>query len=160
MEVKIWSLCSVSSTLSHANLTNKVRGKYNCKEVFPRLYLASFLPAFSFLHLNCYCVRRLFMRLSLMLCHCDAEWWCRWLYNMWIELPWPENPANSYAWHTETLDSCFDLIMYHQQCTPCSTPLEIESATTDSRGETLQLNYQLVSHTSDAKLTNRNCATN
>ena len=35
--VKIWSLCSVSSTLSHAtlsNLTNKVRGKYNCKEFF------------------------------------------------------------------------------------------------------------------------------
>ena len=25
---------------------------------------------------------RLFMRLSLMLCRCDAEWWCRWLYNI------------------------------------------------------------------------------
>ena len=35
--VKIWCLCSVSSTLSHENLTNKVRGKYNCKEVFLRL---------------------------------------------------------------------------------------------------------------------------
>ena len=42
--VKIWSLCSVSSTLSHANLwttlsnpCNKVRGKHNCKEVFLRL---------------------------------------------------------------------------------------------------------------------------
>ena len=23
----------------------------------------------------------------------------------WIELLWPENPANTYAWHTETLDS-------------------------------------------------------
>ena len=41
--VKIWSLCSVSSTLSHANpwttLTNpcnKVRGKYVVKEVFLR----------------------------------------------------------------------------------------------------------------------------
>ena len=39
--VKIWSLCSVSSILSHANLwttlsnsCNKLRGKYNCKEVF------------------------------------------------------------------------------------------------------------------------------
>ena len=38
--VKIWSLCSVSSILSHANLwttlsnpCNKVRGKYICKEV-------------------------------------------------------------------------------------------------------------------------------
>ena len=29
---------------------------------------------------------------------------------MWIELPWPENPVNTYAWHTETLDSCFYLI--------------------------------------------------
>ena len=35
--VKIWSLCSVSSILSHANLSNpcnKVRGKCNSKEVF------------------------------------------------------------------------------------------------------------------------------
>ena len=32
--VKIWSLCSVSSTLSHANLTNKLRDKYVVKEVF------------------------------------------------------------------------------------------------------------------------------
>ena len=34
--VKIWSLCSVSSTLSNANLTNKVRGEYISKEVFLR----------------------------------------------------------------------------------------------------------------------------
>ena len=27
---------------------------------------------------------------------------------LWIELPWPENPANTYARLTETLDSCFD----------------------------------------------------
>ena len=27
---------------------------------------------------------------------------------LWIELPY--NPANTYARHTETLDSCFDLI--------------------------------------------------
>ena len=27
---------------------------------------------------------------------------------LWIELPWPENPAKTYAWHAETLDSCFD----------------------------------------------------
>ena len=39
--VKVWSLCSVPSILSHANLwttlsksCNKGRGKYNCKEVF------------------------------------------------------------------------------------------------------------------------------
>ena len=30
--VKIWSLCSVSSTLSNANLTNKVRGKILLKK--------------------------------------------------------------------------------------------------------------------------------
>ena len=27
---------------------------------------------------------------------------------LWIELPRPENPANTYARHTETLDCCFD----------------------------------------------------
>ena len=36
---------------------------------------------------------------------------------LWIKLSWPENPANTYAWHTETLDTCFNL--------------EIEPATTD-----------------------------
>ena len=39
---------------------------------------------------------------------------------LWIELRWPENPANTYPWHTETLDSCFDLIRSHQQCIPWS----------------------------------------
>ena len=74
--VKIWSFCSVSSTLSHANLEqpfrnpcNKVRGKYNCKEVFLRLLSCVFI------------MRPLFMRLSMILCRCDAEWWCRWLSN-------------------------------------------------------------------------------
>ena len=61
--VKIWSLCSVSSTLSHANLTNKMRGKMLLKKSS-----CVFLQAFSF------------MRLSLMLCRCDA-WTCKWLYN-------------------------------------------------------------------------------
>ena len=77
----------------------------------------------------------------------------------WIELPWPENPANTYARHTETLDSCFDLIRSHQQCILWSPPLEIKPATTDFRAETLQLSYQYLSHTSDAKLTRHgNCA--
>ena len=58
--VKIWSLCSVSSTFSHANLEqpfrnpcNKVKGKYIWKEVFLRRF---------FLRLP-YCVRRLLLRL-------------------------------------------------------------------------------------------------
>ena len=38
----------------------------------------------------------------------------------WIELPYPKNPANTCTWYTETLDSCFDLIKYHQQCIPWS----------------------------------------
>ena len=37
---------------------------------------------------------------------------------LWIELPRPENPMNINAWHTETLDSCFDLIRSYQQCIP------------------------------------------
>ena len=39
--VKIWGLCSISSILSNANLTNKVRGIYFVKEVF--LCLPSFM---------------------------------------------------------------------------------------------------------------------
>ena len=57
---------------------------------------------------------------------------------LWIELPWPEDPATTYARHAETLDSYFDLIRSHQQCIPWSPPLEIEPATTDCRAETLQ----------------------
>ena len=53
---------------------NKLRGKYVVKEVFMRL------PSCVFI------MRRLFMRLSLMLCRCDAEWWCRWLYNTFLFL--------------------------------------------------------------------------
>ena len=34
---------------------------------------------------------------------------------LWIELPSPEYPVNTYARHTETLDSCFDFIRSHQQ---------------------------------------------
>ena len=49
---------------------------------------------------------------------------------MWIELPWPENLANTYAWYTETLDSCFNFIRSYQQCILWSPPLEIEPATT------------------------------
>ena len=52
-----------------------------------------------------------------------------------------------------TLDSCFDLIRFHQQCIPWSPLLEIEPATTESRAETLPLGHQSTSHTSDAKLT-------
>ena len=71
---RYYSLCSVSSSLSHATfeqpfrtLTNKVRGKYNCKEVFLRL--PSFLLP-SFMRL-CHCV--CFIIVSL--------WCCWWLYN-------------------------------------------------------------------------------
>ena len=61
--VKIWSLCSVSSTLSHASieqpfqtLTNKVSGKYNCKEVFLCLFMScvSLLLRASFYSCVCY----------------------------------------------------------------------------------------------------------
>ena len=81
--------------------------------------------------------------------------WHKWTMDLlYWELPWPWNPGNSYARHTETQDRCFDLIRSHQQCIPWSPPLEIEPTTTDCRAETLQL-----SHTSDAKLTSHgNCA--
>ena len=74
---------------------------------------------------------------------------------LWIELPWPENPVNTCVQHTNTLDSCFDLVRSHQLCIPWSPPLEIEPATTECRTETLPLSYQSTSHTSNAKLTNK-----
>ena len=51
--------CNPSTTLS--NPCNKVRGEYFSKEVF------LCFPSCVFI------MRRLFMRLSLMLCRCDAE---------------------------------------------------------------------------------------
>ena len=78
---------------------------------------------------------------------------------LWIELQWPENPANTYAQHTETLNSCFDLIRSLQQCISWSPPLEIKPSTTEYRAETLPLSHQPILHTSDAKLTSHgNCS--
>ena len=75
--------------------------------------------------------------------------------------PWPENPESTYTRHTETLDSCFDLIWSHQKCIPWSPPLEIKPATTDCWAETLQQSHLSISRTSDAKLTSHgNCAAN
>ena len=65
--VKIWSLCSVSSSLSYAsleqpfsNLTNIVRGKYICKGVFlclPSCFLSScvILHASVFIVVSLWC---------------------------------------------------------------------------------------------------------
>ena len=90
-------------------------------------------------------------------CNTSCWKWIHWTKNqiyvfLWIELPCPENPTNTYARHTETLDSCFDLIRSHQHCIPWSPPRKIEEATTDCRAETLQLSQQFLLHTSDAKL--------
>ena len=70
--VKIWSLCSVSSTLSHANLEQPFRTLAIKWEVniFVKKSSCVFLPALSFMHL------------SLLLCRCDAAWTCKWLYNI------------------------------------------------------------------------------
>ena len=46
---------------------------------------------------------------------------------LWIELPWPEKPPNTYAQYTGTLDSCFDLIGSHQQSIPCVTIYSIKT---------------------------------
>ena len=75
--VKIRSLCSVSCTLSHANLeqpfwTHAIKWEVN---IFQKKSSCVFI------------MRRLFIRLSLILCRCDAEWWCRWLYN--TAFAWP-----------------------------------------------------------------------
>ena len=36
--------------------------------------------------------------------------------NKWLMLNWIVNVTNTCTWHTEILDSCFDLITSHQQC--------------------------------------------
>ena len=60
------------------------------------------------------------------------------------------------AQHTEPLDSCFDLIII-----TVIFPLEIGSATTEWRAETIPLRYWSTSHTSDARLTtDGKCAAN
>ena len=70
-------------------------------------------------------------------------------------------PANTCTWNMETLDNCFDLIRSHQQYILWSLPLKIEPATTECRAETLLLNHQPTSHTSDTKLTSHgNCTAN
>ena len=51
----------------------------------------------------------------------------------WIELPWPENPVNNYARHTETLGNFFDFIRSHKQYIPRSHSLEIEPTTTEPK---------------------------
>ena len=68
--VKIWSLCSVSITLSHANLEQPFRTLAIKWEVniFLKKSSCVFLPS---------CV---FPLASLLLCRCDA-WTCKWLYN-------------------------------------------------------------------------------
>ena len=70
--VKIWSLCSVSSSLSHATLEQPFRTLAIKWEVNIIVKQSScvFLPALSFLHLNCHCV---VIIVSL--------WYGTWLYN-------------------------------------------------------------------------------
>ena len=71
---------------------------------------------------------------------------------LFIELPWPANPVNTFARRTETLDSFFDFIRSQLQCILWSPSLEIE---------TLSLIHQSTSHTSDAELISHgNCAAN
>ena len=107
--VKIGSLCSVSSILSHVTLeqpfrtlTNKARGKYNCKEVFLRLYPATFLPVSST------CV---FLRASLLLSRYDtANEYIT--FTFWIKLLSPR--TSRCSWHlTLVLSSTARVIHSH-----------------------------------------------
>ena len=52
-----------------------------------------------------------------------------------------------------TLNSCFDLIGSHQQCTPKSPPLEIEPTTTVCRSQNSTSGHWFMSHISNAELT-------
>ena len=79
--VKIWSLCSVSSILSHANLQqpfrnpcNKVRGEYFSKEVLPAS-LSCVVSSCVFL-----------LRLSACVFIIESLWYGKWVYNSTIFL--------------------------------------------------------------------------
>ena len=81
--VKIWSLCSVSSTLSHANLEQpfrnpckKVRGKYIVKEVFLR-FPSCFLSSCVFLCASVFTI-------------IESLWYGKWVYNNFTHC-WGEN---------------------------------------------------------------------
>ena len=76
--VKIWSLCSVSSTLSHANLEQPFRNLAINWEV--NIFLK-----------KSFCV---FLLVSLSLCCCDAAWTCKWLYNST-----PHSPKLQHCWN-------------------------------------------------------------
>ena len=90
-----------------------------------------------------------------------AKWFFRIKKKLWIELPCAENLPNICTWHTETLDSFFDLIRSHQQHIPWSPPLDIKPAITECSAETLPLSQQPTSHTSDTKSTSHgNCVAN
>ena len=77
--------CNPWTTLS--NPCNKVRGKYNSKEVFLRLPSCIFVTAFLFL-------RPLFVRLILV-----SLWCCRWLYNSSGYLLWLVVERRLMCWH-------------------------------------------------------------
>ena len=51
------------------------------------------------------------------------EVWLNEIDFLWIELPWPKNPVNTYVQDTEKLDSCLDFIESHQQRIPWSPPI-------------------------------------
>ena len=81
--VKIWSLCSVSSTLPHANL-QPFRTLAIKREVIMLLKKSS-------------CV---FLLASLSLCRCDAAWTCKWLYNTRCYLSRPEWTWVRWKWRS------------------------------------------------------------
>ena len=74
--VKIWSLCSVSSTLSHASFEQPFQTLAINWEV------NIFVKKSSCVLHSCVLSSCVFVLASvLILCRCDAEWCCRWLYN-------------------------------------------------------------------------------
>ena len=123
--VKIWSLWSVTSALSHANLEQPFRTLAINWEVNMLLKKSScvfILPASSFL-------RRLFMRLSLMLCRCDAEWWCIWLYNSNTE----ENHVKHFSQLFERL-STYHVLINADKCVFSQNSLAFWGHLIDSNG--------------------------
>ena len=69
---------------------------------------------------------------------------------LWLELPQPENLANTCVQHRETLDSCFDFIRSDLQCIRWSPPGDLTNIISLLKKENVQdSGYNLNSSTID-----------
>ena len=117
LPVNSWKYCSALYLLQVSNSHWNLFPNLSCQVLY------SICAAFAYCVINCFILISISCTISQWIIPPNQS-------RLWIELPWTENPANTYARYTEILDSCFDLIRSYQQCIPWSPSLEIQLATT------------------------------